>query len=209
MFYPGDNYNVICAIANSDGSTPDVSVAPIISIVQVATQSVIISSGTTTLLPGTTVYVYPWDTTGMAVGTYIAFFSAVIDSNTYNSYYLDTITLGDSRIPGIVAQDGTVAKDATVAKAATTLQANAYVAPQNDPVVLNIQSLVSTLPANPASTDDINNVLTAITQLQNFEEGKWVVDKVANTLTVFDLAGNVLLVYNLVNTDSVSSRIPA
>lgn len=208
MYYPGDTVSIIYPISKADGSAPVVTGVPTVIILRLSDQTIILAAAMI-LVPGSTaVYYYNWQTANQPNTTYIIFVSAVVDGITYNTAYLDTIVLGDSRIQGPVALDATVAKDSTVAKAATTLQASSYVSPQNDPVVLNIQSKVNNLPSNPASTTDVGAVLAAITALTNFQEGRWIVDKVNNLLTVTDPVGNTLVTYNLVNTDSMSSRIP-
>lgn len=130
-------------------------------------------------------------------------------NTTFSNQVLEKVHVGDTYVPGLVALDSTVAKDATVAKAATTLQASSYTSPNNSTVILAIQSAIAALPSQLASASDMATVLDQLDDVHDVSLGNWIIDRVANTLTLYTIGGMALQVFNLVNSDTLAERLRA
>ncbi len=158
MIYPGDTYTLLFALSETNGTTPNVTTPPLVTVIQLSTGTPVVSAQAMTLVTGTTlVYSYAWNTASLTNGDYLAVVSYAADGNTFNGKFLERIRLGDTNITGpvalasLVALNSTVAKDATVAHI-TDLQT---INPSTSTVVLAIQSAVNALPNTLASQDSI------------------------------------------------------
>lgn len=183
MLYVGDTETLTFSLSHSDGSSPTVTVTPLITIIKVETGASVVSSASMTLLTGTNLtYYYNFVTTGLSIGHYIAVVSYVADGNTISNLFLKNIRLGDTYITGIVALDATVAKNATVALAATTATPTqvAAVNPNISTEVLAIRAAVDTLPTNPADNDLLTTLGHTLTDVKDATLGTWLIDKTVN-----------------------------
>lgn len=208
-YNPGDNYNFILNIPNTLSSA--VTSIPVISVLDMHSGSVVVTAQTMTVVGGTDViYKYNWTIpSSPALNDYVAIVTYAVSPTTFTNQFLKKLHVGDSYIPGMVAQDGTVAKDNTVAKAASTLQASSYVSPDNSPLVNSIQSSVAALPSTLATASSVASIASQVQDLHNIGFGNWIIDKNANTLTLYTVGGAPLQVFNLSNSGTLSERIRA
>jgi len=206
MIYPGDVYFFVLPLMQGDGTSPTLAMAPLITILNLQTRAAVISPSPSMVLqnglPGT--YVYGWNTSGLPNGTYLAAVTYALNGVVFTNQVIETVRLGDSMIVSQVAQEATVAKDLTVAKDATVMHASQYT--YNDPgptltAILAALSGVATQTQLAAVASQLQDVYDATT-------GTWVVDKVANTLTMRrgGPAGAAIASFNLINTSTQSSR---
>ena len=120
----------------------------------------------------------------------------------FTNQFLEKVRLGDSRITGQVAQEATTAKDFTVAKDATVLHGSDFTFVDTSTVLQAILAKLSGVP----SKDDLAAVAATLQDVFDATTGTWIVDKVANTLTMRRPNGSALAVFNLINTSTHSSR---
>jgi len=98
MFYPGDTVILVLPINKTDGTDPNVTTSPTVSILNAHTNAVVQINGQAavpmSLVSGTfRVYTYPWFTGGVADGTYLAIVNYASDGITVQGRLLDTIVL--------------------------------------------------------------------------------------------------------------------
>jgi hypothetical protein len=211
MNYPGDIYRVIVSIIKADGTNPNVTSAPVVTIINLADSSVVVNGQAMTLLASTQkIYTYAWNTNGLSDGEYLAFVSYASDGITVNGRFQEKIHLGDSRILGTAALDSTVAKDATVAKDVTVAKSTDIqsVNPNNSTAVLAIKAKTDALPTNVASQDTLATVLALLTDVNDCISGSWIVDKTANpkTLTFRRGDNSVIHTYTITEDNNQASR---
>jgi hypothetical protein len=209
LIYPGDNYTILFSLSNANGSTPNVTTAPLLTVIQLSTGNPVVSAQAMTLVTGTTlVYSYPWNTTGLQNGDYLAVVSYAAGGNTFNGQFLEQLRLGDTNITGPVALAANVALNATVAKDATVAHLTdlATINPNTSTVVLAIQSAVNAIPNNLATQDSVNLLVSLLTDVHDGQFGTWSVDKTQSPkmLSFYRLDGSVLATY-AVTEDVVSS----
>jgi len=211
MIYSGDTYNFLLSLNHTDGTVPSVSVAPLITIVQMGSNLPVASAQAMTLVPGTTlVYAYAWSTAGVADGDYLAVVSYAADGATINNRFLERVRIGDSRITGLVALDQTVARDATVAKDATVAHQTDLAAlnPANSATVLAIKAKTDSLPINPASQDTLVTLLGLLTDTHDASLGTWTIDKTQNpkVMNFLRLDGSVLASFQVTEDSNSAAR---
>jgi hypothetical protein len=211
MLYVGDTETLTFSLSHSDGSSPSVTVSPLITIIQVSTTTSVVSSAPMTFLTGTVkTYYYNFVTTGLTPGFYVAVVSYAADGNTVNNLFLQNIKLGDTYITGPVALASTVALNATVALAATTATPAqvAAVNPNSSSVVLAIQSKVNTLPTSPADNSLLTTVKNLVTDVKDATLGTWNINKAVtpNTLTYLRTDGSTAFASFNLSEGSTSSQ---
>jgi hypothetical protein len=210
MIYPGDKKNLICSITNAAGTSPNVTVVPIVSVVNLTTQAIVLSAITMSLIAGTqAVYYYSWSTNGQPVGDYLAIVSYAADSITINGRFLEIFHLGDTNITGVVALNSTVALNATVAKDATVAHVTDLtgINPNTSSVILAIKASTDNLPQDPASNTIVNQVGSTVDNIYNYTFGTWVINKQLNPQVLTILAPNGTTVATFQLTDSSISTI--
>jgi hypothetical protein len=210
--YPGDKYTFVFPLQNPDGSAPQVTSAPTINILNLATMTAVLAApGQMTAMPGTQyVYTYTWNTALVSTGQYVALISYVANGAAMNNRFLEKLQLGDTYLTGPVALDATVAKDATVARDATVLHRADYTSPDNSGAVNAIVSAIGSLP-QILSTQDQHSALAQLTQdIYDATLGSWVINKNTNTMSLFRRSGGALLAqFSLANSNANSSRTPS
>jgi hypothetical protein len=213
MNYPGDIKTIVLSITNAGGTAPNVTVAPVISIVRASDNTLMVNSQPMTAMALTQViYTYRWDTTGATNDDYVAVVSYAADGLTISGRYLATISLGDSRITGIVALDATVAKDLTVAKDSTVAHFTdlATISPDVSQTVQAIKAKTDNLPPDPASLTVLNTVAQNVQDLHDYETGTWTIDKTQSpqVLTILRPSGGVLARFQLTDSTTATNRTP-
>lgn len=208
MLYPNDKHVFLLSIVNADGSNPNVTVAPTVTIINAVSGNVVVPATAMDLIAGTQkVYSYVWDTAAQPEATYLALVSYAADGVTVQGRMLESVRLGDSRVTGAVALDATVAKELTVAKDATVMKYAQYVLPKNDDYVRAIKSRVDLLPNDPASAAAIAALAAKLEDVHDFVTGTWIVDKANDKMTLYRKDGSVLQAFNLEDTDTHSNRL--
>ena len=204
MTYPGDIYFLIFPLMRADGTVPTLALAPLLTIVNLQTGAMVLSpSPQMTLQSGMAgTYVYRWDTSGLSDGTYLAAVTYAADGVVFTNQLLESIRLGDSRVTGQVALQATTAKDTTVAKDATVMHAADY-------IYVDTSATMAAILAALGGVSTATALTALATTVQNISDGTlgtWIVDKVANTLTMRRPNGATLAVFALLNTSTQSSR---
>jgi hypothetical protein len=211
MIYSGDIYNFVLSLTHTDGTTPNVTVTPLITIIQLSTNLPVATIQTMTVITGTAVaYSYAWNTVGVSDGDYAAVVSYAVDGTTINNRYLERVHVGDSRVTGPVALDATVAHDATVAKDSTVAHITdlGAIDPANSATILAIKAKTDTLPVNPASQDTLNTALALINDIHDVSMGTWTIDKTQNPkiLSLHRLDGSVLVSFQVTEDSNSAAR---
>lgn len=211
MIYPGDLVRFFLSITNTDGSDPDVTVAPVITIVRARDGQAVVTAAAMTLVAGTQkLYQNIWDSAGVEDGEYYALVSYVADGVTVSNRFLNNVRLGDSRVTGVVALDATVAKEGTTAKDATVAHASdlAGLNPDNSSAVQSIKAKTDLLPNDPASETTLASVLALLVDLNDATLGSWRIDKTVNpqTITFLRPDGSTLASFSLSESDTESLR---
>lgn len=211
MIYPGDNkVFVLSILGTTPGSNPNVTSGPLITIVEATSGGVLVAGANMTYLPGTQkVYSYSWSTVGISQGTYVAVVSYISDAVTYNSRHLETVLLGDTFLTGPVALNATVAKDSTVAKDLTVFHLTDYIPLSSDSTILSIKAKTDLLPADPVSFSGLASMTQKVSDIRDYCLGSWLLDNVANTLTLLKSNGDTLMIFNLAVTPTTNTRVPA
>jgi hypothetical protein len=158
------------------------------------------------------VYNYPWSTTGLSNGDYLAIVSYASDGLTINGRCLEVFHLGDTNVTGpvslaaVVALNSTVAKDATVAHMVDL----ATISPDASPAVLAIKAKTDNLPFDPASLTVLNQVGANVQGLFNAQFGTWTIDKTQTpqVLTILSPVGGVVATFTLTDSGSATQRTP-
>jgi len=213
MYYPGDSYTFTLFITTSTGVTPSVTANPMIQIINAATgTSVLGTAGAMTLIPSTTcVYKYTWVISSSATaGEYVAVASYAANGNTFSGYPFETVSIGDSRITGIVALNNTVALNATVAKDATVAHFSdlANINPTSNPTVMAIKAKTDLIPAIPAAQSDVLSVQTVVDYIESIVAADMSIDKTTNPVVMtLTYEGNTIAIYNIVDDSTTSGRI--
>jgi hypothetical protein len=209
MIYPGDLHVFTLPIQNADGSLPVVSAAPTIMVVNLLDGSTAWATQPMTLVTGTQ-YVYKaiWPTAGLADGTYMALVSYSVGGQVFNGRYLETVRLGDSRVTGEVAKEATTSKEATAAKDTTVFHLSDYTAPDSSTLLQAVVGKLAQYPASIPSADQLAALSSLVTDVRDSAMGRWSIDRVHGTFTLFRLNGSVLQTFNLLKTSSLSERIP-
>jgi hypothetical protein len=214
MTYAGDTKYLTLSIIRSDGTAPSVTVVPSVTVIRLADQVVVVNAQLMTLIPGTqAIYTYPWAIDPSALnGDYVSLVSYASDGITVSGRMLETLTLGDSRITGVVALDSTVAKNATVAKDATVAHLTdlALVDPDASDLIQAIKLKTDNLPVDPASQTQLVTVLQVAQDFSDYQMGTWTIDKTANpqVLTVLRPSGAVIARFQLTDGPSATTRTP-
>jgi hypothetical protein len=214
MIFAGDTQHLVLSITKADGTSPTVTVVPLVSVVRLSDSSIIVNAQTMTLLAGSeAVYAYPWNTTGAQDGDYVALVSYASDGITISGRFLQSLRLGDSRVTGVVALDSTVAKDATVAKDSSVAHFTdlATIAPDNSILVQAIKIKTDNLPFDPASLSILSPAVQNIQDLHDYQMGSWTIDKTVNpqTLTILSPAGTLVAKFQLTDSSTATNRAPA
>jgi hypothetical protein len=196
-----------------------VTTAPTINVVRLS-DGVSIANGNMTLVANTQlVYTFPWNTSNVQNGDYMAVTSYVADGVVVTSRMFDRVRVGDSRVTGAVALDATVAKDASVAKDTTVAHATDIqgINPANSATILAIKAKTDALPSDPASTTTLNALLALINDIHDGQIGSMVIDKTTTpwTMTIrrdstraTNAAGNsVLATYQLSEDNNGAQRL--
>lgn len=213
MIYPGDIKTIILSLTNPTGANPNVTVAPIVSVIQISTQSIVLSAQTLTLVGGTqAVYYYSWSTSGLSVGDYLSIISYAADGITVNGRFLEIFRLGDTNITGPVALNATVALNSTVAKDATVAHLTdlSAIDPNTSSIVLSIKANTDNLPADPASNTVIDGLIDTMDSVYNYTFGTWTIDKTQNpqVLTILAPGGSSLGSFTLSDSSTATVRAP-
>lgn len=213
MLYPGDVKNLVLSITNSAGTDPSVSVAPTVSVIQLATGTSVLTGQAMTKITGTqAIYTFPWATTGLAKGDYVAIVSYAADSVTINARLLEFFRLGDTNITGVVALDATTAKDATVARDATVAHQTdlTLLSPDNSQTVLAIKAKTDALPIDPASMTALAALIGNAQELHDYQFGTWTIDKTQSPqiLTILSPAQEALASFTLTDSPTATQRAP-
>lgn len=213
MLYPGDIKNLVLSITNTAGTAPNVTVAPVVSVIQLSTGTTVLTAAPMSIMAGTqVVYTYQWPTTGLSNGDYVAIVSYAADGLTINGRLLEVFHLGDTNVTGVVALDATVSKDSTVAKDATVAHVTdlASVSPDSSVTVLAIKAKTDNLPVDPASSTVLNAVGANVQSLFNFQFGTWTIDKTQNpqVLTILSPGGLTVATFTLTDSPTSTQRAP-
>lgn len=209
MIYPGDLHCFVLRLSEPDGSDPNVTLAPAVTVVNAVTDVALagVVAVPMTLITGSQkTYVYVWDTTGVAEGQYLALVDYAVDSVTFQGQSLELVRLGDSRILGEVAREATTAKEVTVAKDETVMKAANFVHPDDADSIVFIRAKVADLPDEVAGAEDVLAIKTLVTDLSDHSFGNWIIDKTTNILTLYRVNGTQLAQFRLTSTNTVSKR---
>lgn len=211
MRYPGDSINFVLPISHEDGSLPNVTTAPLITILYLGTLQAVVTAAPMTLIQGTRlVYAYAWNSSDQQNGDYLAIVSYAADGNTFNGQFLSKVELGDTNITGTVALDGTVAKDATVAKDQTVAHITDLesISPDQSEAVLAIKAKTDTLPTTPAAQSDVTDLTQFLTDIHDAVLGSWIVDKTQNPkqLSFRRLDGTTLATFSVTEDGNSAAR---
>jgi hypothetical protein len=211
MIYPGDVYHLIFSLSHTDGTTPSVTTPPLVSVISLATGMVVTSLSAMTLVAGTNlVYAYPWVTSGLPVGNYLAVVSYAADGNTINHQFLEKLRLGDTCVSGPVALDATVAKDLTVAHDSTVAHLSdlATISPNTSTAVLAIKAKTDSLPTDPVSQATITALASTVGDLHDAVLGTLIVDKTQNpkVLSFYRLNGTLLAKFTVTEDGNSAAR---
>lgn len=212
--YQGDSYTFILNLPPVGGVAQNVTVNPVIQIINAQTGLPVLSAAPNmTLVAGTTtVYTYTWVIPfATLTADYFAVVSYVANGTTATTVYLDRIRVGSSRVLGVVALDATVAKQATVALDATVAHSSdlTAISPDNSTSVQAILTKVNTLPAAPADNSLLLSVQSALADVKDGVFGTVLISRTASPMTyqILRASDNSLLAsYTLTETDSTTTR---
>lgn len=214
MIFAGDTQNLVLSITKADGTSPAVTVAPLVSVVRLSDGAIIVNAQAMVLLTSSeAVYSYPWNTTSAQDGDYVALVSYASDGITVSGRFLQSLRLGSSRVTGVVALDATVAKDATVSKDATVAHFTdlATISPDSSVIVQAIKAKTDNLPFDPASLTVLSPAVQNIQDLHDYQMGSWTIDKTVNpqTLTILSPDGAAVAKFQLTDSSTSTIRQPS